>query len=363
MNFEQKLDKVNQRLKVANIRVTIQKQGNSLYLRGIFPPKTNKEGVGCQQRLGLKVGATSEGLKYAEAKAKEVSGLLDLKRFDWAVYLEKPSAKSKLNASLEKLEKAYFSTRQKTPSTIKTFKHEYLTPLSGLPQNKQVTVEALMEHIFTTEPDTRNRRRYALACAKLADVIGLDHDLRKLAGNYGVKSLSPRSLPDDLTIANLINNFDDPAWRWVYGIMACYGVRNHEVFAIDLLDYPIAFINRGKTGERYCWALFPEWAEEWHLQKIIFPKVTGRTNSDLGSRVTKAFERNQIPFSPYNLRHAWAVRSLEFGLDISLASAQMGHSVAVHSRYYHHWITKDVHQRAMNLILSSPNRPIPPLLL
>lgn len=358
MNFDKKLEQINQRLRLSNIRLTIEKKGSLLYLRGIFPPK-NCDRSWYQQRLALKVGATPEGLKYAEAKAKELSALLDLKQFSWEKYLTQKSDSMDLGDYIEKLKKDYFSTRAKTESSLNTFNHEYLKPLEGLP-NKRLTVELLTEYIFTTEPDTRTRRRYALACAKLADVIGLDHDLRKLVGNYGIKSLSPRSLPDDRAIANLINNFDNPSWRWVYGIMACYGVRNHEVFNLDLLDYPIAFINRGKTGERYCWALFPEWAEQWELQKIILPEVTGRTNSDLGNRITKAFAKYQIPFSPYNLRHAWAVRSLEFGLDISLASAQMGHSVAVHSKIYHHWITKDVHQRAMNLILSNPNRPLPP---
>lgn len=360
MIFEQKLEQINQRLKLANIKLTIQKQGNSLYLRGIFPPKHGDRSWH-QQRLSLKVGATPEGLKYAEAKAKEISALLDLKQFDWSKFISQKSENFTLTDYLEKLKKDYFSTRAKTPSTINTWEHEYLKPLSGLP-NKQITVEILKNHILTTEPDTRSRRRYALACAKLADVIGLEHDLRSLVGNYGIKSLSPRSLPDDVTIANFIEKFESQSWRWVYGIMACYGVRNHEVFNLDLLDFPIAFINRGKTGERYVWPLFPEWSEKWNLQKIILPEVTGRTNSDLGNRVTKAFAKAQISFSPYNLRHAWAVRSLEFGLDISLAAAQMGHSVAVHSKIYHHWITKDVHQRAMNLILSSPNRPQPPCL-
>lgn len=359
MNFEEKLERINQRLRLGNIRLTIEKKGSLLYLRGIFPPKQGDHSYS-QQRLALKVGATPEGLKFAEAKAKEIGALLDLKQFTWGKYLTQKSEVVALGDYLEKLKKDYFSTRTKSETSLNTWEHEYLKPLSRLPRNKRLTVEVLKEHILTTEPDSRTRRRYALACAKLADLLGFDHDLRKLVGNYGIKSLSPRSLPDDLTIANLINNFENPSWRWVYGIMACYGVRNHEVFAIDLLDFPIAFINRGKTGERYVWALFPEWAEMWQLQKIILPKVNGRTNSELGNRVTKAFAKYKIPFSPYNLRHAWAVRSLEFGLDISLASAQMGHSVAVHSKIYHHWITKDVHQRAMNIILSNPNRPIPP---
>ena len=319
--IDKKINEVNQRLKAGNICLKIQRQGQKLYLRGIFPPKEDEGDISknealCdrtwhQQRLALKVGATPAGLKYAEAKAKEISALLDLKQFSWDKYISKPTENLSISDVLGKLEKDYFSTRNKSQTTLNTWQKEYYKPLIALPQNKKITIDILKQHIFTTTPNSRIRRRYALACAKLADFLGLEHNLRKLVGNYGIKSLSPRCLPSDATIANLINNFGDLGWRWVYGIMACYGVRNHEVFALDLHDYPIAFINRGKTGERYTWALFPEWAEEWNLKNMILPKVAGKTNTDLGNRVTKAFKRNNIPFSPYNLRHAWAVRSGE----------------------------------------------------
>lgn len=142
--------------------------------------------------------------------------------------------------------------------------------------------------------------------------------------------------------------------------MCTYGLRNHEVFFVDLEEFPIAWINRGKTNERYVWPLYPEWAYDWKLKDMLIPDCSGRANKDFGSRITHAFKRLQVPFSPYNLRHAWAVRSLEFGLDLSLAAAQMGHSVRVHSETYHHWINREVHQRAMNLLLNNPNRPLPP---
>jgi len=62
------------------------------------------------------------------------------------------------------------------------------------------------------------------------------------------------------------------------------------------------------------------------------------------------------------LRHRWAVRTLEYGLDISLAAQQMRHSVQVHSDIYHHWITEDVHRRAFNALMLRPDRPRPPKL-
>ena len=131
------------------------------------------------------------------------------------------------------------------------------------------------------------------------------------------------------------------------------------MFRLDLSEFPIAFVHRGKTQqERYVYPLYPEWVERW-LTEIRFPQVSGK-NTDLGNRVTHQFTRYGIPFNPYDLRHAWARRSLEFGWDVTMAAYQMGHSVKVHTDCYHAWITRDVYQRAYDRLVSSPDRPLAP---
>lgn len=116
----------------------------------------------------------------------------------------------------------------------------------------------------------------------------------------------------------------------------------------------------GKTGPRRVWPCYPEWYDEWHLWEIgQLPQVTGKDNSALGGRVTQALKRYGFR-KPYNLRHAWAVRTLEFGLDVSLVAAQMGHSVQVHTDVYHHWISDRHHQRAFEILMQRPDRPQSP---
>ncbi|MGK7913297.1 MAG: hypothetical protein AB4050_17730 [Synechococcus sp.] len=91
------------------------------------------------------------------------------------------------------------------------------------------------------------------------------------------------------------------------------------------------------------------------------PPVNGKTNADYGEQVTQYLRRNaKLPFVPYSLRHCWAVRTLEFGLDLSLAAQQMGHSVQVHTDLYHHWISDRHHQRAFELLMERENRPVCP---
>ena len=40
----------------------------------------------------------------------------------------------------------------------------------------------------------------------------------------------------------------------------------------------------------------------------------------------------------YDLRHAWAIRSINKNLNASMAAKCMGHDIAVHHRTYHRWI-------------------------
>ena len=58
-------------------------------------------------------------------------------------------------------------------------------------------------------------------------------------------------------------------------------------------------------------------------------------------RVTQAFNRSKIPFNPYDLRHAWAIRTLQESWPVELSASLMGHSVDVHTKTYQRWITRE----------------------
>jgi integrase len=73
------------------------------------------------------------------------------------------------------------------------------------------------------------------------------------------------------------------------------------------------------------------------------------------------FKKYGIPFTPYDLRHAWAIRSMEFGLALELAAQQMGHSMAIHSQTYHKWISDRHHREAFARIMQKPDRIKPPI--
>jgi integrase len=357
------LQRLNERLYSSKVDVTVEKLGRRLYLRSTLPPKPNSERhKPYQQRIALGIFANPDGFKLAEKEARKVAALNACGDFSWLPYLKTAatgiSSELKVKDLVKDLEKEYFTKTERSPTTEKTWNQEYAAVLKHLEQSIDLNEAALRELILTTKPNTRSRRRYVLACSKLADFAKLPHDLRSLIGSYSPRRVSPRDLPSDELIARSRSLLIDPAWQWAYGMMATYGLRNHEIFFIDFDEAPIAQVIKGKTGGRIVYPLYLEWFEEWELDRVNIPNCKGDTNSDLGTCVTKAFQL--LPFKPYDLRHCWAVRSLEFGMDISLAAAQMGHSVKVHSETYHQWISKDVYQRAYDRLIANPNRPLAP---
>jgi integrase len=171
-------------------------------------------------------------------------------------------------------------------------------------------------------------------------------------------------LPSDEEIVMTYYGQDDPGWRWVYGMIATFGLRSHEVFYLDIRNLvdggSMVHVLEGKTGKRMVWACYPEWIEQFKLRDRILPPITGKSHEDYTQRVCKFFGRCPGNFTALDLRHCWAVRTLLCGLPVEVAAKQMGHSVAVHEKTYHRWITQDVHQRIYDAVMQRPDRPLPP---
>jgi len=83
----------------------------------------------------------------------------------------------------------------------------------------------------------------------------------------------------------------------------------------------------------------------------------------LGDKVARGFRRYGVPFTPYDLRHAFGIRaSVTFHLPVTTAAALMGHSPEIHLKRYHRHITLATNQEATKRVMENPNRPKPPCL-
>lgn len=266
---------------------------------------------------------------------------------------------------IEDFEKDYFTRRLRNPKSETTWQIDYQRVFNKLPLSEVLTSEILIQVVTSTKPDTRTRKRYCIALGALARYAGLTCNLKLLRGDYSPLKTKQRYLPTDLQIIQQFNCIDNDAWRWCYGMLATYGLRPHELFHLDYNRIENGIISLkvldGKTGGRLIFPFYPEWLEQFNLRAVQLPKCSGKNNSDLGSRVTQAFRRFNMPFKPYDLRHRWAIRTLEFGLELPLAAQQMGHSTLIHTQTYHAWISEIQHTQMFKALLQQPDRPMPPL--
>lgn len=199
----------------------------------------------------------------------------------------------------------------------------------------------------------------------LARFADIDYDPAPYQGNYSPKRPQPRDIPPDQGIAEYWGSLQNQGWKFILGLIATYGLRPHEAFLVDFDRLAsgdrVLWVMRGKTGERRVWAFHPEWFEQFNLSDPVLPAVTlDRSHSKIGHSATRHFWEVGAPFQLYDLRHAWAIRSLEYGLAPELSARQMGHSVEVHTSIYQLWIDAQLQQREYDRLIQRPDRPKPP---
>jgi integrase len=377
-SIDSRIAQVNQRLKAAQLRLQIERRGDRLSLRGTFPPRPDSVRLQShQQRLPLGLPATLDGLKQAEKEAKIVAVRLLEDRFDWRDYRVGSSwgrlDQLELGEQIRAFEQHFMADPERldspasTKSTWNFAYSPYLKRLEAIVQStpRLALPEAIYATVRSTPGNSRSRQVCCTALAAFATFLNLElpTELKTFWGNYGNSRTQSRNLPPDDLIVSTWNTIPNPAWQFVYGVMATYGLRNHEVFFCDysaLLsgsqDASVQVLATTKTGEHEVWPFYPEWVEQFQLRCVSLPPVDTdlqrTTLQRIGQYVTTQFRRYGLPFSPYDLRHAWAVRTIHFGLPDTIAARMMGHSVAVHNRTYHQWLTRRDQQQAVEAALS-----------
>lgn len=356
-----RLEAVNQRLSAGQFGVTVEQHGHRLYLRATLPPKprSRRAKKPYQQRIALGIRANPGNLAMAEREARKVGALLACGQFDWQPYLRGAIARPESVGDWV----CKFEGEIRPGLADITWAKDYRQPFNRLPQDQALTPELLIEALEQTSPNSKTRKRTFLAYQRLANFAGVPVDLKPYQGRYSASEVEPRNLPDDATIALTWAQIKNESWRWIFGMIATFGLRSHECFYLDCQELSdgghMVRVTEGKTGGRLVWACYPEWVEQFNLRRVILPQVTGRQHSDFTQRVCHYFTDN-LTITALDLRHCWAVRTLLFGMPYEIAAKQMGHSVAVHERTYHRWITKEHHQRVYDALMLRSDRPIAP---
>lgn len=386
----------NALLEAGGVALRLERRGQRLGLRGPLPCRQGS-GRHPVQRISLGLAADAAGLEQACSSLRRVQQQLQLNCFDWSQWAvvaggttggasrgrstgrsASPTAlQASLEGALQRFEHHFHADprRRRNPAGSRTtWSAAYLPYLRRLrrlaAQQGLALGPALLEQVLESYPlASRGRQQCGTALAALARAEGfpLPADWGERAGGYGLHAAQFRQLPSDRQILEWIERIPNPGWRLAYGLMATYGLRNHEVFFTDLSalapggDRVIRVLPTSKTGEHQVWPFQPEWVERFELSRLgevraLLPPVCTdlrrTTLQQVGRRVAEQFRRYDLPLTPYDLRHAWAVRTIHIGLPDTVAARMMGHSVAIHTRTYHHWITRRDQQQAVDAALA-----------
>lgn len=380
-SIDSKIAQINHRFKLAQLGLQIECRGQKLGLRGTLPPRPGSDRLKPhQQRLSLGFPATTAGLKQAEQEVKVIAGQLIENRFDWRNYVNGAGWGRLDQLGLTQQIRAFERHFKQDPkragnptSTQTTWDFAYAPYLRKLEAIAEANpslslVEAIYATVRTTEVNSRSRQVCCTALTAFTAFVQLDlpEDLKNYWGSYGTTQTQVRELPPDELILQTWAAIPNPHWQFVYGIMATYGLRNHEVFFSDYsalqreAEQTIQVLSTTKTGVHEVWPFHPEWIEQFNLRAGTLPPIqtdlAKTTLQRVGQLVSVQFRRYNLPFSPYDLRHAWAVRTIHIGLPDTVAARMMGHSVGVHTRTYHQWMTRRDQQQAVDNALARSGR-------
>ena len=386
MDENQKLIDINHDLESKGINLRIEKRGKVLNIRGSLPDKKSP-GFSKVQRISLKLPYNLNGLEEAKKAIELIDFQLKKNQFCWSNWIKEKATISsvkinKLNVGneIDSFKKQFFSdtSKSKSPagmiSTWQSAYKPYMNRLIGVSNKYSLKLgeELLLKILLSYKENSRSRQSCGIALSALARHLNLElpENWKQLQSGYGIHESNFRKLPTDEEIINNFKLIPNQKWRFVFGLMATYGLRNHEVFFSDLSclkkdgDKILRVFPNTKTGEHQVWPFHPEWVDLFELEKTsnafdLLPSIKTNlkdtTLQHIGRRVSEQFRRYKISFTPYDLRHAWAVRTILIGLPNTVAAKMMGHSVSIHTKTYHHWITRRDQQLAVDSALSRLN--------
>ena len=377
MNIIHEINIINKRLSAKGSKLKIEKRGSKLNIRGSLPTKENKDILKIQ-RISLRINADIPGLEEAKKKLQLINLQLELNQFEWSNWI---SSSDKYNSKtsdsflkkISEFEEIFFKgTKDEYLKSAKkttwnsSYKPYIKRMISTYYSNKNGELNSIFINTLKTYKEgTRSRKQCGTSLNVFAEFIehNLPSEWKSLSKGYGLKKASFRNLPDDQLIENLWGNIPNKSWQYVFALMATYGLRNHEVFFCDLNslkdkgDKIIRILPTTKTGEHQVWPFHPKWVEKFGLSSLgddpnLLPRINKNlretTLQNIGKRITDQFNRYKLNIRPYDLRHAWAVRTIFYDLPDTVAARMMGHSVSLHTQTYHHWITKRDQQKAVN---------------
>lgn len=354
------MQRQNSALRERGYRVSLELHQGLIRLRATLPPKPSDPPSAPWKQRRISTGVrypdqASDAVKQAEQLGAAIELTLRTREpFDWSAW-DRPSAGSNrvpvgTSASisgvdaLRQTELWWAQQKRRSQSAVTTWDVDYARPLSPLLKIERLQPQNLLDLVSATKPCTRARKRCSQAAATVAKVLEMSAELQQQIRDLGkgyspLTDTAPRDVPSDGELMSFIDAL--PAdWQWPVGICAVYGARPHEALLYaEVLASKLLAISGGKTGARMSFALPAAWIERWELTRKRLPAIdfTGG-NKKVGSQMSIFFRSVNASFQPYDVRHAYAVRTIYFPkISPSMGAKSMGHSLQVHFQIYQKW--------------------------
>lgn len=365
---------LNAGLRERGLRMLVEQRRQSLVVRGTFP---TEDGLPTRRRIPLDLKAVPASLVTAELRCLQLHAAIEAGTYPPALpWAPAPKAKSpesdapmSCGAAIHVFETAYWQTRPRTSASERTWDRIRLE-LRRLPPAAPCTLDTLLRTITTTEPGTRTRQECCKVLKRLARHLGLPGNLERISQLQGSYAPAERQIPEDATIVALLDAIRPTKWGWCYAALATFGCRPAEIPSLVLHDDGTAQVltikrrNRA-PAVRTCFALPRAWLDRYALGELSIPGETRWTqpeeydsarakrfvdawrHSRRAKDIAPLFARLLPEFDLYDLRHRWAIRSIEAGKPLTLCARALGHSAAVHEQTYHRHIQASDLRRAM----------------
>lgn len=361
------LDALNNALRQRGLRMLVEQRRQALVVRGTFP---QLDGTRKRSRISLDLRAADTSLVTAELRCLQLHEAISRGTYPpelpWSTLVHAPSPVEPsvltCRAAVHSFEEHYWRIRPRTPASERTWDRIALE-LRRLPPNAPCTLQQLLRTAAATKPGTRTRLECCKVFKRLAKQQNLEGNLEELSDMKGSYEPAARSIPQDERLIALLEELRPTKWGWCYAAMATYGCRPAEVPSLVIHEDGTAgclTVKRRNRApiERTCFALPKAWIERFALQDVSIPGGTRWTqpeqyDSALGKKFVDAWRHSRrakdihrlieahVPeFDLYDLRHRWAIRSIEAGKPLTLCARALGHSASVHEQTYHRHIQR-----------------------
>ena len=351
------IDVTNRDLRYRGHKASLAILKDAICIRGTFP---NGDGTKSRKRINTGLKASIKSVSLAENRLLEL--LTEINKtgsipetLPWEIKtdIQKGYPKIKAKDAIELLKKDFFKVRTTNPkSRIKTW-DVIQNALNKLDSGAYITTDYLMAVVekYAIDPETgAERANFRLKMhqyfKRLGTLIELP-DIAKIDGVKGEYKPKKRTIPDQddlLLLAVQVRNHKE--YGWLTAAMIVYGCRPSEALSL--------FPNKNGTASclsvkqkkavperRTALALPKGYEEKLDLYNIsrsvefIEPEDFDPSEAkSFSNRWGKWLKRQRPDFQLYDLRHAWAKRSIRDGVPSGLAAKSLGHSVQVFEETY-----------------------------